>query len=773
MERTVIHTLGVRWSRTVFGAGLTLASLLILVLAGCGDGDPNFAAPTSASWTVDAGAVKLKIQETPWQMAFHDAAGAPLLLESTATGTGPVGALGLNLGPPPEGSGQVPALTPVKAGIPAAPPSRDQGWVRATQMIQSENSADRWMATLATTSPAYQIRVSAHAAGEGVISVTAEAVPPDGVQAIGIAFSSDSQERLFGFGERSNGVNQAGNTLEHYVGEGPYQNNEYSLITAFVPKWGIRWRKDATYFPIPWLLSSRGYGVLLDNDELSYHRLRSDDPGAWSMEVEATALRFRVFGGPTPAAALQRYTAAVGRQLANPLPWFFGPWLEPDTDERIGQFLAADVPTSVTATFVHYLPCGAQQGHEQEQIDRTAALNAKGTAVLTYFNPMICTNYPPPFATAEAAGVLIKNRQGQTYIFPYTTSTVFTVSQFDFAASQAVAVYKTLTDEAIGHGYEGWMEDFGEYTPLDAIAADGSTGTRYHNRYPRDYHCSVQQANAAGEPLARYVRSGWTGSAACVPLVWGGDPTTAFGFDGLESSIYQALSIGTSGVGLWGSDIGGFFALGSTHLTDELLDRWIAFGALSVIMRNQLNGIAIPAKSRPQPWDPAHLPVWRKFAKLHTQLYPYIRAAVDVYYATGMPIMRHNVLTHPDDPQAVARDDQYMFGPDLLVAPVFEAGATVRELYLPAGRWVDFWQSIHYEETTGAFSIKNPAVILEGGRSVTVPAPVGEIPLFVRAGAQIPMLPPDVFTLAEHGTDPTIVHLSDRINQTRLLSFPD
>ena len=101
------------------------------------------------------------------------------------------------------------------------------------------------------------------------------------------------------------------------------------------------------------------------------------------------------------------------------------------------------------------------------------------------------------------------------------------------------------------------------------------------------------------------------------------------------------------------------------------------------------------------------------------------------------------------------------------------AGATERELYLPAGRWVDFWQSMRYEETTGEFSIKDPVIILDGGRSVTVSAPVGEIPLFVRAGAQIPVLPPDVFTLAEHGTDPAIVHLSDRIDQTRVLSFPN
>ncbi len=93
------------------------------------------------------------------------------------------------------------------------------------------------------------------------------------MQASSIAFAATDGERFVGFGERGNAVNQAGNVLENYVAEGPYQDSEYALINLLVPPVGVRWRPDTTYFPIPWLLSSRGYGVLLDNDEISYHRL--------------------------------------------------------------------------------------------------------------------------------------------------------------------------------------------------------------------------------------------------------------------------------------------------------------------------------------------------------------------------------------------------------------------------------------------------------------------------------------------------------------------
>ena len=750
--------------RSIFRITVPALATLLLV-SGCRQSQ------VPSPYVLDAGALKLKVQADPWQLQFHDGEGRPLLLEDSGGSLTPAGALGLHLGLPPDGSGLLPLLPPVVQDVPAAPPAREIGWAHATRLIESRREDNAWTATLATADPLRTLQLRATVQGEGVIAFSVKPSLALGVQALGIGFQSAPGEQFTGFGERSNAVGQRGNTLEHYVGEGPYQDVEYPFVTALVPKWGIRWRADATYFPMPWLLSSRGYGVLIDNDELSYHRLGGSD--AWSMEVEATELRFRVFGGPRPTDALRRLSAALGRQPDDDAPWYFGPWVQPVGDQVIADLVAADVPTSVTATYTHYLPCGDQQGGEQNQIDRVARLNALGTAVHTYFNGMVCTSYARAYDAADAQGVLIKNALGQTYTYPYQGSTLFTVSQFDFTAPGAIDFYRTLTDEALAHGYEGWMEDFGEYTPLDAISADGVTGTAFHNRYVRDYHCGVQAATAnAGKPLARFVRSGWTGSAQCAPIVWGGDPTTSFGYDGLESSIYQALSMGTSGVGIWGSDIGGFFALGFTSLNDELLDRWIEFGALSPVMRSQANGFQLPDRDRPQLWQPAHLPLWRKYAKLHTQLYPYIRAAADEYYASGLPIMRHHVLTHPQDAEAIARDDQYLFGPDILVAPVYIEGATTRELYLPPGRWVEWWPAVDYDETSGSFTLRDDAQAVEGGRSVTVQAPIGQIPMFVRAGAVIPLLPPEVQTLAEHGDDPSIIHLSDREDERVRLEFP-
>jgi alpha-glucosidase/oligosaccharide 4-alpha-D-glucosyltransferase len=188
-------------------------------------------------------------------------------------------------------------------------------------------------------------------------------------------------------------------------------------------------------------------------------------------------------------------------------------------------------------------------------------------------------------------------------------------------------------------------------------------------------------------------------------------------------------------------------------------------------MRSQKDGINITSIERPHLWEEDHIDLWRRYAKLHTQLYPYIQAAAEEYYTTGMPIMRHHLLSDPDDPAAHGRDDQYRFGPDLLVAPVLVDGARERSLYLPEGRWIEWWGSVDYLESTGGFELAD-AQVHEGGSEVTVPAPIDEIPLFVRAGAVIPMLAPDVYTLAEHGDDPSIVHLSDRDDQLHLIAFP-
>jgi len=290
-----------------------------------------------------------------------------------------------------------------------------------------------------------------------------------------------------------------------------------------------------------------------------------------------------------------------------------------------------------------------------------------------------------------------------------------------------------------------------------------------HNRYPMLYHRSARRfAETAGKPLARFNRSGWTGAQPYSQIVWGGDPTTDWGFDGLTSAVRQALSIGTSGISLWGSDIGGYFALNQRHLTPELLVRWIEFGFASGVMRTEATGFDLPDHgARPEIFDKDVLPVWRRYARLRTQLYPYLASAERAYDRTGLPLMRHLALQWPADPRATARDDEFMLGPSLLVAPVLAPGAKDRKLYVPRGRWIDLWRSMRLAKSTAPL-LGRPRTI-SGGQDVTLPAPRAQLPLLVRAGAVLTLLPSAVDTLADYGIG--MVHLRDRSDRV-VLAFP-
>src|SRR5262249_38336824 len=158
-------------------------------------------------------------------------------------------------------------------------------------------------------------------AGEGIIEVEATygGVAAD-LLGIGVAWTATADERFFGLGERADAVEHRGARVESYVSDGPWIESNRTLISGILPPPGFRARNDSTYFPVPWILSTRGYGVLVDNDETAYHDLATPlRPDAWSVEVVGapegmaphpapTTLRFRVFAGPTPADVLRRFT---------------------------------------------------------------------------------------------------------------------------------------------------------------------------------------------------------------------------------------------------------------------------------------------------------------------------------------------------------------------------------------------------------------------------------------------------------------------------------
>jgi alpha-glucosidase (family GH31 glycosyl hydrolase) len=723
------------WRGLCVSASLALVALALLVPPAWGE--------------VSSGSLHATVTADPWHLAITDASGHTVLAENGGLGAGPTGTLGF---------------------------STATGWFHTTRVTSGGMQGDAYVAQLETTDPSRGIQVRVEPDRDGVIRLTAAVTGSTaGVTATGIAFDVRPAERYLGFGERSNTVDQRGNEVENYVSDGPYAPADRALIGQFIPQQGWHPRDDATYFPVPWLLSTAGYGVLLDNDETSNFRLGSSDSSAWSVEAQSPDLKLRFVAGPAPADALRRLTEITGRQPAPAAPWVFGPWYQPTGNDQLGQakaLRAADVPGSAVNTYLHYLPCGAQRGVESQQPTLTAAFHDLGYAITTYFNPMICTSYQPTYSQAAAARVLNTDQLDQPYVYNLNTGNLFSpVSQFDFTAAGTQSFWDGLVSEAVGHGYDGWMEDFGEYTPLDARSADGTPGTRMHNLYPTLYHCATRDyARGAPHPLAPFVRSGWTGTQRCAQIVWGGDPTTDWGYDGLDSAIKQALSLGTSGISRWGSDIGGYFSVFAGKLTPELLARWIEFGAVSGVMRTEANGFKLSPYTRPQVTDAAILPVWRRYAKLRTQLYPYLVAADANYRRTGMPAMRHLGLVYPADPTASVQEDEFMFGPDLLAAPVYQPGQTRRNLYLPGGRWIEFWRALAYRSSDGALRLHR-APVLKGARSISVPAPLDRLPLMIRVGAILPLLPPAVQTLSGYGSAATI-GLDDLGNRLHLVAFP-
>ncbi len=781
------------------GGGSALTGLAGLVGSGAGDEQLPATEPV-----VDAGSLVVEVARDPWTLVFTDASGNTVLTQDPSTGSGPGGRLGFHFSPTTAVSGMLAGGRRMPALPPAAPaladtdpvPQRQTGWFHATRAVHARAAGaggTGWTATLATDDLlGRKLDVRIAPVRDGVVELAASVRGErGGVTAVGVGFAARPRERFFGFGERSNATDQRGRIVEHYVGEGPYQKWDYPLVSSTLPPWGVRARRDATYFPVPWLLSSAGYGVLVTNTEPSYHRLGTTEADTWSVETGAAELRLLVFAGPHPADVLARFTATTGRQPYPAEPWFLGPWFQtgqadqvPRAEERsyVRTLRRADAPVSAAETHLRYLPCGAHQGRRARERERTSWLHGQGLAVLGYASPMVCEDFTPAYARATGRGLFLARPDGRTYRFqafvggrdvPLAGVSAVPVAQYDFTAPGAAEHFHGVLSKLVADGHDGWMEDFGEYTPLDAHLYDGTTGWAAHNRYPRDYHRAGESlARSLPSPPARFVRSGWTGVARHVPIVWGGDPTTAWGFDGLTSAVRGGLTMGLSGVSTWASDIGGYFSLGAARLSGELLVRWIQFGALTPVMRTKAGGVAIPAKDRPQIWDPAILPHWRRWAKLHTQLSPYLLGAAAIYAETGLPLMRHHVLTHPYDRAATGCDDQYLFGPDLLAAPVTERGARTRALYVPAGTWVDLWRTVRYDSTGGGLVLDRTPRELAGERWTRLPAPLEETPLLVRVGAVLPLLPPEVYTLSDYGQPENPVRLADRADRLDLLAFP-
>ncbi len=252
------------------------------------------------------------------------------------------------------------------------------------------------------------------------------------------------------------------------------------------------------------------------------------------------------------------------------------------------------------------------------------------------------------------------------------------------------------------------------------IYHNGKTGREMHNLYPMLYAKAVQGAcqKFRGDDCLVMPRSGFTGSQQYA-VFWGGD--THPSWRGLRSAVISCLRSNIMGFPVWGSDTGGY----GVPASQDLFSRWLQVSAFHPIMEVGGSGTHEPWNAGYEPnYDQIGIDNYRYYAKLHTELAPYNYSYMNYAHKTGRPIVRPLVYEWPDDTRVRDIWDEFMFGDWILAAPILEEGARKREVYLPEGTWIDYWDN------------KN---ILDGNQNYLVEAPIDRIPIFIRSGAIIPL----------------------------------
>ena len=348
-----------------------------------------------------------------------------------------------------------------------------------------------------------------------------------------------------------------------------------------------------------------------------------------------------------------------------------------------------------------------------------ANLHAQGIRFMGYVNPYLCHD-GPLFLEAEAAGYLANQIEGGTYLVDFGE---FLCGVVDFTLPAAATWFeeRILRQEMLDKGLSGWMADFGEYLPIDLKLAGDANPMLEHNAWPvRWAEVNAKAVAAAGKTAETlfFMRAGYTGVQRHCPLLWAGDQSVDFSrHDGLQTVICGALSSGLLGNAYHHSDIGGYTSLYGNCRTAELFQRWSEMAVFTPVMRTHEG-------NRPdqnlQFWqDEATYAHFGRMTRLYLALKPYLQSLVDEAEAKGWPLQRPLFVHYEHDVLTYAIQDQYLYGRDLLVAPVHAEGHAEWSAYLPTGdEWQHLWSGQRFI----------------GGQRVWVAAPLGEPPVFIRIG---------------------------------------
>jgi alpha-glucosidase len=350
-------------------------------------------------------------------------------------------------------------------------------------------------------------------------------------------------------------------------------------------------------------------------------------------------------------------------------------------------------------------------------------LKEQGIRFLGYINPYVLEDFPL-YNEAQDKGYLATKQDGSKYVVDFGE---FYCGVVDFTNPAACEWYKgVIKTNMIDFGLDGWMGDFGEYLPTDCSLSNGVSAEIEHNKWPvrwaKIQHEAVAEAGKTDDILF-FMRAAGTGSQAYCHTLWGGDQLVDWCIeDGLPSVILAALSSGLMGNGIHHSDIGGYTTVHGLKRPKELFQRWAEMAAFTPIMRSHEGNR--PSDNHQFDSDAETLAHLAKMTKIFKHLKPYIKTAVAENAKVGMPVQRPLFMHYDDDPETYEIKFQYLFGRDIMVAPIYNQGQTVQKLYLPKDEWIHVWTGETY---TGGW--------------IEVDAPIGKPAVFYRkASEQVALL---------------------------------
>ena len=549
---------------------------------------------------------------------------------------------------------------------------------------------------------------------------------------IHLKFHAEPDETVWGGGEQLSYLALNGRRFPMWTSEPGVGRDKTTELTRLMDQSGMAggdyW---TTNYPQPTFLTSRWLAVHLD--AACYSALDFTDPGAHAVEVWSRTARFELFAADGPLALVSELSSRFGRQPALP-EWacrgaIVGLKQGLKSFDRLEMFIEAGATVSGLwcedwagireTSFGRRLFWDWKRSDARypDLIDRIAALRARGIRFLAYANPYLAVD-GALFVEARDAGFLALKLTGDE---PYAVDFgEFDAGVVDFTNPAAANWFaeRILGREMLDIGIDGWMADFGEYLPTDLRLSDGSDPMEAHNRWPvlwAEVNAKALASRGKTGDALFFMRAGFSGVQAHSPLLWAGDQSVDFTrHDGIGTVITAALSSGLMGNAYNHSDCAGYTSLHGNVRSEELMQRWCELAAFAPVFRSHEGNR--PDDNLQYDSNAVLLACFARWSRVHAALAPYVRHLCDEAVAHGWPAQRALFLHYPDDPGCRALQDQYLYGADLLVAPVIIEGATTREVVLPGSSpWRSVW--------TGEY---HPA----GTHKVA--APIGRPPVFYR-----------------------------------------